>query len=686
MAVAGEGVPVASGTARQDAPGLPRRRDIQGLRALCMASVVVFHAWSLGSPVGVDAFVMISTYLMTSSMLRAVERGQVPNPLVRFIHSLKRLTPPLVVVVLAAVGGGLLVLPRSRWPELLNQGIASITYWQNWRLAAVSADYFADNHALASPLMHLWYMAVQAQVLLIWPLLMAGAAVVARRLRLSPRILTAVVFAAVAAWSLTWLLLWSPDDGSTYFDTRSRLWEFAIGSVMAALAPWITPKGRLAQTLSWLSLAVLIVFYCVAIGTYPGPIAAIPLLCVGLILLAGDGIAADAGASRLLSLRPLVWLGDRSYAVYLVHWPVFVLYLSWRHHDHLGYLAGPGLIVVSLVLAECLTRLVDMPIQRLPRRRRYVAFKELLIVLISLAVGLVPLLCGTVAVARVRDQQVAVANEVDLGQHPGALALSDTATPAYTEEPIPGPLMLDADWLGWKDDCPDTDQISSEGLDFSCHYLPPIDPQAGRLVIVGDSHAEQNLMPAAEEYQRRTGMEVVAYLKGACSFGDPAAYSGDCAVRNERALEKLRQNPPDQVWVMSTQAVPDSNTEYVRDGLEEVVRELTSMGVPVVGFRDNLQSRDSLYECSDQRPSDSVTGGCLITQSDYLAAADPAEVLTQIPGYYEIDPTDLYCLSGVCPTIIGNVYVYRDHDHLSGAYSRTMASALADRVDQALTR
>lgn len=651
-----------------------------------MASVVAFHAWSVGSPVGVDAFVMIATYLMTSSFVRAVEQSDIPNPLTRFVHSLKRLTPPLVVTVLVSVAAGLAILPRPRWPELLNQGIASITYWQNWRLAAVSADYFADNHALASPLMHLWYMAVQAQVLLIWPLLMAGAAVAARRTRVSPRLMTAAVFAVVAIWSLTWLLLWSPDDGSTYFDTRSRLWEFAIGSVMAALAPWITPKGRLASILSWGSLAVLVVFYCVAIGTYPGPVAAVPLVCVGIILLAGNGLGPDAGASRLLSLAPLVWLGDRSYAIYLVHWPIFVLYLSWRHHDHLGYLAGPGLIIVSLVAAEALTRLVDIPVQRLPRTRRHVALKETGIVLLTIAVGLTPLLAGKVAIARERDKQVTAARQIDLGEHPGALALDGGSTPRYTEDPVPGPLMLDADWLGWKDNCPDEDQISGDDLEFSCHYLPATDPYAGRVVIVGDSHAEQNLMPTAEEYQRRTGMDVVAYLKGGCSFGDPAEYSGDCAVRNERALEKLRDNPPDQVWVMSTQAVPDSSDEYVRSGLEAVVRELTSLGVVVVGFRDNPQSHDSLYECSDQRPSTSVTGGCEFSQADYLAATDPAESLGQILGYHEIDPTDLYCRDGSCPTIVGNVFVYRDHDHLSGAYSRTMAPLLADRVTQALTR
>ncbi|MFC2641905.1 MAG: acyltransferase family protein, partial [Propionibacterium acidifaciens] len=147
---------------RSASPGAPagdggrRRKDIQGLRAVCMMQVLAYHAWRIGSPIGVDAFIMISAYLMTGSFVRRTEAGRMPFFAERWANTFKRLLPPLVVTVLATLGASALILPQTRWDELITQGFASVTYWQNWRLAAVSANYFAANRGVASPLQHLW--------------------------------------------------------------------------------------------------------------------------------------------------------------------------------------------------------------------------------------------------------------------------------------------------------------------------------------------------------------------------------------------------------------------------------------------------------------------------------------------------------------------------------------------------
>ncbi|WP_147434117.1 acyltransferase family protein [Propionibacterium australiense] len=197
------------------ASGRPRRMDIQGLRAVCMMQVLVYHAWSVGSPIGVDAFIMISAYLMTSSFVRRTERGRMPFFVERWVNTFKRLLPPLVATVLVTVAVSMVVLPRTRWGELITQGIASVTYWQNWRLAEVSADYFAANRGVASPLQHLWSMSMQGQVFLAWPLLMAGCVVLARVVGVRPRKVVLVAFALLAVLSLGWLLTTDPGEPST---------------------------------------------------------------------------------------------------------------------------------------------------------------------------------------------------------------------------------------------------------------------------------------------------------------------------------------------------------------------------------------------------------------------------------------------------------------------------------------
>ena len=337
-------------------PAKPGRRlDIQGLRAVCMIQVLGFHAWRIGSPIGVDAFIMISAYLMTGAFVRRAEDGRPPWFVERWLHTFKRLMPPLVVTVLITVAASLLILPRNRWIEVLVQGAASVTYWQNWRLAAVSADYFADNHAVSSPLQHLWSMSMQGQVFLLWPVLMAVCAGFASLVRLPVRRVVAVAFAVLAATSLTWLVTSAPANGSVYFDTRARIWEFALGSAIAAAAPWLRPRSAWARWLvSWLGLGTLVLFCLVSIGTYPGPMAAVPMTAVAAILLC-DTRPRVGTVSRLLSWRPLVALGDRSYAVYLLHWPLFVLYLTATDQETFDLRTGAALIAIALVAATIMT-------------------------------------------------------------------------------------------------------------------------------------------------------------------------------------------------------------------------------------------------------------------------------------------------------------------------------------------
>ena len=140
---------------KREAPTPSHRRDIQGLRAVLMAQVLLFHAWTIGSPIGVDSFIMISAYLMTSSFLRRSEAGHMPFFIERWGNTLKRLLPPLVVTVLATLGASLLILPLGRWKETTIQSFASITYWENWRLVAVSADSYANDRAISSTLQRL---------------------------------------------------------------------------------------------------------------------------------------------------------------------------------------------------------------------------------------------------------------------------------------------------------------------------------------------------------------------------------------------------------------------------------------------------------------------------------------------------------------------------------------------------
>lgn len=513
------------------------RLDIQGIRAICMIQVLLFHAWNVGSPIGVDSFIMISAFLMAGGFLRAVERGQRPRFYTRWVHTFKRLLPPLVVTVLGTALASVWILPPSRQSENLIQAVASLTYWENWRLMEVATDYYAGDHSLASPFQHLWSMSMQGQIFLLWPVIMAFCAWLGDRLGASVRVVTAIAFAVLTVIPLGWLLL-STHDGGVYFDTRARIWEFAFGSTIAIIVPFIHFDPWLQRLLSWLGLGALVTFCLVSIGTYPGPMAFVPMSAVTAMLIAGN--PGDRwNATCWLAVKPLVTLGNISYSVYLVHWPIFVLYLTAMGQERVSVTQGIAIIVVSLAAALVLHFGVDRPFMRLRWART--PMRQLLVVFLSLYVGLTPFLVVLSVQQGLREADAKKVTAFGLTdpQHPGGwVLLSGTpfgadksltaiqrqtlwtdirqAVPEtakdevfsgqlFTEPPMPSAVLLNSQWAGLTHECSSGESAIFDHDNSTCRTNGVEKPGAVRAFIVGDSHAEQLILPMLEPYAAAHG-------------------------------------------------------------------------------------------------------------------------------------------------------------------------------------
>ena len=118
------------------------------------------------------------------------------------------------------------------------------------------------------------------------------------------------------------------------------------------------------------------------------------------------------------------------------------------------------------------------------------------------------------------------------------------------------------------------------------------------VVVVGDSHAAQNIVPTLRLLHDTEDWDITAYLKGACSFGLSEYYKGSCRDRNSVALEQIEADPPDVVVLQTTETAKDSSSEVLRPGIKRLVEQLTGEGIAVIGFRDNPRSDKSLYECA----------------------------------------------------------------------------------------
>jgi len=325
--------------------GHGRRPALDGVRALAVLAVVVYHfgggasSWLPGGFLGVDVFFVLSGYLITSLLLTEYARtGRVALGAFWARRAL-RLLPALVVVLLAVCAWIWWASPVNDYPRRRGDVLWSLAYLANWHLAG-REDYFAQ-YGTASPLRHMWSLAVEEQFYVVWPLLLIALLALgmrrwgASRRRLRPRRVVAVAaLAGIAGSALA--MAWQYEPGApnrAYYGTDGRVQELLVGVLLAAVLPVVArrlPAGRLAVIggLGAVGLAVLLAGFGwlsdAAPPYYLGGALAVSVAAAAL--LATLELRPGGVPARAFSWRPAVALGRISYGVYLWHWPVAVAF------------------------------------------------------------------------------------------------------------------------------------------------------------------------------------------------------------------------------------------------------------------------------------------------------------------------------------------------------------------------
>lgn len=652
------------------------RPDVEGLRATAVLLVVAYHVWLGRVSGGVDVFLLLSAYFLVGGLVRRLERGEQVSVPRQWLRVFQRLVPAAAVTVAATVVAGLVFLPQPRWRGLLVDAVGSLTYTENWVLASRAVDYYAADKGQASPLQHMWSLSVQGQAFLLVPVLVVGAGWVARRRGWSPSLVVGVVLGAAVVGSLAWSVhTTATRQAFAYFDSASRVWELALGGLLAVVLPRVRVPRAVAQPLGWAGLLALVACGMVLDVTrsFPGWVALWPLACAGAILAAG-AVPTRWGVDRLLSTRPLVTAGGSAYALYLVHWPVLVLWLATSGRPRAGLLDGAVVVAASLVLAQVLTRVVERPVRRLdwpvtaPWRSA------------GVVVGSAALVAGLAAGGVLRlDHDARRGDRLSAGHevsgYPGARALSGSGTARVlpVDQRLPASTALRREFASLPGPCSGGWAAPAAFAD-TCTALEPDGEARATVLVVGDSHAEQWLA-AVTPLAEREGWRVVALLEGGCSFGAASTRTGACARWNTAALDYVTSHRADLLVTVATAAHPRTPTERLVTGYEEVIRTVTGHGTPVVGLRDNPRFTSGVVACALERGDEA----CTAPVSEKLAATNPAAAVTA-PGYSTIDLTDLVCPDGRCPPAVGNVWVYLDDNHLTRSYAATLAPALEERL------
>jgi len=682
-----------------DAPPARRiRDDLNGLRGLAIALVVVYHVYFGRVSGGVDVFLVLSGYFFGSRLLRMAADGQRPALHTEVTRLLRRLLPALVVVLAAGAALTVLVQPQTRWEEFANQGLASLGYYQNWYLASTVNDYLRAGEAV-SPLQHIWSMSVQGQFFLAILLVAWLIALVAGRRR-RPVLISVIALGTVASFTYA-VTAHNMSQSTAYYDSFARAWELLIGMLAAAL-PATLVSGRWRAVAAVLGLAGILACGIVLDGAaqFPGPWALLPVGATLLVILSDSGAnTTGAWPNRILGAPVLVTLGAMAYALYLWHWPLLIFWLAYSGRDGVGIAEGAAVMAVSAVLAYLTLRLVEDPLRRgTPKpeeaqteaakpvtRRRRIVLLGTCVILLAVALTMTSLLWRQhVAVVRASGSELA---QLSMRDYPGAHALLGHTKvaklpmrPTVFEAPddLPAPTVD-----GCITDFPGTEIIK-------CSYG---DRNASRsIALAGGSHAE-HWIGALDILGRNHGFRVDTFLKMGCALtlDDPSMPDSEhpypqCREWVYKTLDTIIAERPDFVFTNTTRPRTDGPGDMVPEAYVRVWEELNANGVAVLGIRDTPWM---LHDGMLVSPVDCLSDGgdpdsCGVPRREALSDYDPArDYDDDFPLLHLLDLSDAICRMDTCSAVEGNVLVYRDSHHLTQTYVRTLADELGRQISEA---
>ncbi len=687
------------------------RDDIQGMRALAVLGILVFHLGLspyAGGFVTLDVFFVLSGFLITTLLLREVARTGRVDLLGFYVRRARRILPAATVAIIGTVVASYLWINALDARDAAVDGVWASLFGANIRFALDETDYFAQDDSV-SPLQHFWSLSVEEQFYLVLPALLLLTVLLVRRGRrgrdASPLPAIAVVLGVVTVASLAWSVYASQaSPQSAYFSTFTRSWEFGAGALLAMAAPRVAPRltapVRNTVAVGGLGLIGVALFAVSETDPYPGWLALMPVLGTAAVLLAGTGVPADRTplVSRLLGVRPLRVVGDASYSLYLWHWPVIVV-AQQRLSRELRPLDVAVVLAVTALMTWASYRFVETPFRgSVPRVRR----RGLVLYPAAVALAVGSSLVVVVAVDRTLETSAPPisVDEVDSGpqgkalsQDPVIALVQASVAAARQGEPVPGDLRPALTDL--REDTADLGRCENQEPPWRACEQGDEDGRK-RLVVLGDSHG-RHWIPAFEEITEQAGWSAYYLVKPQCSAARVAGVLNgedgpdeDCADFNAWAERQVERLEPDLVVVSTTGAsrvwldgevVSDREQVggAVRQGFARLFRDLTPLAERVTLLVDVPGRTTRPPQCLSAK--DATLEACL--DEPTARRAETSRVSARVARRQGVDVVrteQWLCADGVCPAVVGDMVVQRDTGHLTTVYARHLADALRREI------
>ncbi|MBM7631397.1 acyltransferase family protein [Geomicrobium sediminis] len=655
------------------------RPELEGVRAVAALLVAVYHIWFGTVSGGVDVFFIVSGFLITTSLLSRLERTGTIQFGTYLLGLMRRLFPLAFFVMFVTIIFSYFYLPQSQWSQMISEVFASALYFQNWELATNSVDYLAQNNE-ASPLQHFWALSIQGQFYITWPLIILLAYFLAKKLFKQPvrkTLLSVLITIFLGSFAYS-VYITTVNQPWAYFDTFARVWEFSIGGILALTLSYFSLHRTVSFILGWLGL-LIIAFTGMVLPVsdlFPGYAALLPISGVIFILIAAEN-GTTFGVQKVLGSKPFVYFGSISYAFYLWHWPILIMYFAITNNATVSFVDGLLLLGLSLILSVISGKIIESP----TRSRSVKTRKDKGKVIAMLAVFMIPVFIanGGWQWQHTQVQQSLVSSEgASINDFPGAQSVSHDVTPNPDIDPMDRILQASEELPSMYDDSECYTGLDSDRI-HRCSFGETEDPDY-RVALVGGSHSG-HWFPALEEIAGDLNMQIDTYIKDGCRFttdNHGGALTDLCVNWNEHIIQPLIDHEPDLIVTTA-----NANIELTPEGFVEMWENFEGK-IDILALRDNQRMDFDVPQCLEQASDSSE---CATPRDELLTEEQPWDWIGEenIPSnVHLVDLTDHFCVDGECLPIIGNVITLRDNNHISTLYARTLGPALREELEPIL--